>query len=175
LLDIRIRNIQTINKNKMPRKASHIVCKVNAKGRIIKKMGITDAGRYLVNNMPPEKRESWIRNGSYQALIKPFLNKNIRIDDQCVPSPSGSYWISCPPEPIMRRLNKFNILSCRSRELDKLQEQLLQQQHTNELLIKERDEAIQKVADIELNIQKQVNERLQNVYNLIGNLIASIK
>ena len=88
-------------------KRKHMVWQVDHNGNIVREMALTDAGRSVVDEIPDtDPRKAKLRtDGSYQSLLKPFLDRNIMVDDSLRKVEStGYFWMSVPSEPFLNRM-----------------------------------------------------------------------
>ena len=88
-------------------KRKHMVWQVDHNGNIVREMALTDAGRSVVDEIPDtDPRKAKLRtDGSYQSLLKPFLDRNIMVDDSLRKVEStGYFWMSVPSEPFSNRM-----------------------------------------------------------------------
>jgi hypothetical protein len=83
-------------------KRLRLVWKVNQSGDVVEEVGITEAGRRMVRNMPEgHKKSHWTTNGSYQGVIRPYLDRCIQVDDRGNRVASGGYfWMTRPPQSL---------------------------------------------------------------------------
>jgi hypothetical protein len=98
--------------SQIPRKnkRNHIVWKVNVLGKIVEEQAITEAGRSIIRKMPNgPKKEKFLKDGSYQNILKSVLDREVMVDDVLSPvSSNGFFWMTKPCQPIVNRIKIDN-------------------------------------------------------------------
>jgi len=191
-----IHSTNMANRTKTQRnRKNHVVWKVNEFGRIVEQYNITDAGRKMVENMPngSDKKEKWVKGGSYQMVIRPFLDRCIRVDD-CgnVVTHGGYYWMSIPPPAIVSRIHSKDVQDKKIQQvINENKEKTDEISQLNTIIQKanreiftattamksvevEREDAIKKVIEMKDTIDKK-NMEIEYLKNIVSEMQSSIE
>ena len=158
-------------------KRKHMVWQVDHNGNIVREMALTDAGRSVVDEIPDtDPRKAKLRtDGSYQSLLKPFLDRNIMVDDSLRKVEStGYFWMSVPSEPFSNRMRAVvsDVEELKEKNSELLAEIMELKEKNLELLeARTNDDEVPKLKDEIVTLQENyrvVKDKLDSIILLLA-------